>query len=479
MQYQGFCGPSNPSQSLIADAEVTKNWYVEAVESKAAPTGAALYPCPGQRTWATVTDVGWRGSIVANDRAFVVIGTGFYEIFATKLTTLRGRVTQDNNPATLSYNGLSGGQVLITSGTHAYCYVLATNTLTQVLTGEATQCGMMNARFLAFNIANGKVRLSALNDGTTWDPTLYFQRTLGSDPWQAMVVAPPEIWMIGTQTSEIWVNTSAFPQPFAPFGGAFFKWGTTATFSAGLAGDSVTWLGQTDGGAGTMVATTGSTPQPISNFAVENALKGYASLTDCELLVYRDGGHLFAGFSFPTGRGTWVYDFTLNAWHERESWVSAQNRYDAWHPRGHLYAFNTHLVGDRATGTISELSTAIGSDNGAPIRRIRIAPPLWASSRERLVVSRLGVRVEPGLGISSGQGSLPMMLLRTSEDAKTWSPERRTSAGAMGQYGAQIFWNRCGSSKDIWMPEISVTDPIPWRISGAEIDGTGFSRAGA
>jgi hypothetical protein len=31
----------------------------------------------------------------------------------------------------------------------------------------------------------------------------------------------------------------------------------------------------------------------------------------------------------------------------------------------------------------------------------------------------------------------------------------------------------------MWVPEITVTDPIPWRIMGAEIDGRGFFGQGA
>ena len=31
-----------------------------------------------------------------------------------------------------------------------------------------------------------------------------------------MIVAPPEIWLIGEQTGEVWYDSGAYPQPFAP-----------------------------------------------------------------------------------------------------------------------------------------------------------------------------------------------------------------------------------------------------------------------
>jgi len=37
-----------------------------------------------------------------------------------------------------------------------------------------------------------------------------------------------------------------------------------------------------------------------------------------------------------------------------------------------------------------------------------------------------------------------------------------------------VRWSRCGSSEKLWMPEVTVTDPIPWRLSAADVLGDGF-----
>jgi hypothetical protein len=482
--YNGFAGPSNPSQSLQADCERLINYYVERSESPAAPSGAALYPTPGQTTFATFPDIQPRAMWSQNGRAFKVVGTGLYEFFSDGSWTLRGTVALDNNLATISYNGTTGGQLFIAAGGNGYCYVLATNVLTQVLTGEATMGGMLNARFLAFNITNGKVRLSGLNDGTTWDPTLFFQRSQAPDPWQCMLVNPPEIWLIGEQTGEVWYDSGAFPQPFAPIPGAFFKYGTPAPFSAAVAGDYVVWLSRGRDGAGSVVAARGYSPQRISNFAIETALSNYQrsySITDCEVMPYEQEGHLFASFAFPTAKKTWAVDLSMGMlWGERGRWDSANQRFDVWGPRVHVYAFNKHLVGNRGGAAICTLDVTLGSEaDGSVIRRLRVAPPLWATSRERLIVDRLELKFESGLGLTSGQGSNPKVMLRTSTNAKTWGSEVMASAGALGDYGRRIVFRRCGSSEKLWVPEVTVTDPIPWRISGAEIDGSGFAQTQA
>lgn len=484
MRYPGFCGPSNPSQSVLADGERTVNWLYERVEAPSAPTGDALYPTPGFQPYLTVTDVGTRGGISVGGRAFVVIGAGVYEVFADQTAIRRGTVAQDSNPATVSSNGTTGGHLFLTSGGHGYCYVLATNTLTQVLTDDATMGGMINSRFLAFDGRTGIVRMSGLNDGLTWDPTLVFARSQAPDPWQAMIVRPPEIWLIGEQTGEVWYDSGAFPQPFAPISGALFPYGTPAPFSVVDAGDVITWVHKGRGGQGRIVAARGYSPSVISNYAVDTAIAGYArtsptSLANAEAFTYEDQGHTFAVFAFPDGPGTWAVDVQTGSWDERGAWNPTSGSYDVWAPRVHLYAFNKHLIGTRTTSTVSEMDVTFGSEpDGGVIRRLRIPPPLWASSRQRLVVSRLQLLAEPGLGLATGQGSDPMVMMRSSRDGKRWSSERMASAGKLGDYRRRIVWMRCGSSDGLWVPEITCTDPIPWRLSGADLEGTGLQAIG-
>src|SRR2546430_2561350 len=141
MKYQGFLGGSAPSTSPIATSERTVNFYVESIGTRGPQSKVALYPTPGQQAWITaansggvLTDVGGRGGIWTGARAFVAIGGGLYEVFADATITKRGSVAQDANVAQLAYNGPTGDELLIASGGNAYCYVLTTNVLTQVLT---------------------------------------------------------------------------------------------------------------------------------------------------------------------------------------------------------------------------------------------------------------------------------------------------------------------------------------------------------
>jgi hypothetical protein len=61
-------------------------------------------------------------------------------------------------------------------------------------------------------------------------------------------------------------------------------------------------------------------------------------------------------------------------------------------------------------------------------------------------------------------------MLRFSNDGgRTWSAELWRSAGKMGEYGRRVMWYRMGSARRRVF-EVSMTDPIQWRITGAYLE---------
>ena len=94
-------------------------------------------------------------------------------------------------------------------------------------------------------------------------------------------------------------------------------------------------------------------------------------------------------------------------------------------------------------------------------------------------MSRLELLLEVGLGTASGQGIDPKVMMRTSTNLKTWSHTQFASAGAQGAFGTRVFWTRLASADRVWVPEITVSDPIPWRIVGADVEGRNVQGQGA
>jgi hypothetical protein len=78
--------------------------------------------------------------------------------------------------------------------------------------------------------------------------------------------------------------------------------------------------------------------------------------------------------------------------------------------------------------------------------------------------------IETGVGLTVGQGSDPVVVLRWSNDGgHTWSNERTGHIGVQGAYDQRVLWNRLGHARDR-VYEVSGTDPVKIVITGAYLD---------
>jgi hypothetical protein len=472
-RFPGFAEGSHASRSILANNERTINWYPEQVGDK-----LVLYPVAGLRAWITTAFPTARAAFAENGRAFVVMANSFLEVLPSGTTVTRGTMFADTNPAQIVGNG-AGGQLLVASGGNAYCYALATNTLTLVLTWEAHQIGMLDGYFLAFNRTIGKLRYSKAGDGTTWDPLDYVVRSVASDNWIAMTVNQGRIWLIGEHSGEVWWHAGG-STIFAPIPSSQFSWGIVAPFSLLPVGDAVRWLSQTADGDGIIVSAKGYRPERISDHATEHAIAGYrrtASITDCEALTYQARGHTFTVFRFPTADATRVFDDVTGLWHERAVWDTTTAQWHVWRPRVHMLAFGQQVVGDAVTGILAILDETVSTDLDANIRRVRVLPTLHGDG-ERVFVDRIELYLEPGLAPQPGNVAAdPQVLLSLSYDGgKTWGNERRGSAGLVGQYHRRVAWPRCGSGWAV-TPMLTCSDPVPWNLIDCFVDASGMVAA--
>lgn len=467
MTFDAFVGPAYRVSNLIADQEALVNLYPERMESAGAKARMVLNPTPGVEAFAMVANIGGKGIFAMDNRAFAVIANQVYEIFADGTTAARGPVAVDTRPATISSNGDGGGQLFITSGGNGYCYDLTSNVLTLELTGTATMGGMLDGYFLALDTTSSTLYVSDLLDGTSWDPTQFAQRSAAPDPWLSMIVTRNYIYLLGEQTSEVWYDAGSFPFPFALAPGSSMPYGTAAVFGGAIVGAAVTWLSHNADGALQVVQARGFTPTVISQRGVEYALSTYARVDDAEVLTYQDGGHLFYILNLPDAEATWAYDQTEGLWHQRDTWDATTSSSSVWRAQSHAHAFDQHLVLDRMSGTIYQLSNTFPTDfDGHVIRRVRRAPGL-AEENRWLHYSRFELYLKTGIGTTTGLGSDPLVTLRTSNDGgRNWSAERQASAGALGATQTRVFWTRLGLARDRVF-EVVVTDPVSWQWVGA------------
>jgi hypothetical protein len=461
-----FCGGSYTAQAVVADAEVSVNLFPETNTAPGALSKTMLLPTPGLEHFATLPQGPVRGMFGQSGRMHAVGGMHLYHVASAGTVTDLGTMNFNNNIATMTTNGDGGDELLVISGDTGYVLNLTTNVLTNVVS-DVTIGAMLDGFFLALDVDTSTLKISDLLDGLTWDPLQIAQRSTASDPWKSMLVVGKNIWLFGEFTSELWYN-SGDSFPFAPFPGALIQQGIAATFAAAQVGNNVCWLAQNAQGMRTVVKAQGITTTKISTYAIDYKLSQMARVDDCETYAYQENGHTFLVLNFPSANTTIVWDDTEQQWHDRGDWDVVDNQFNVDRPRVHTAIYDEHLVGDRTSGAIYRMSTDIATNaDGDGIRRLRRSPGLQ-NEQTPMRFDALRLFLEPGLGLQAGQGSDPMICLRYSDDGgKTWSNELWRSVGAQGDYKHIVEWNRLGRSRYPRVWEVSMTDPIPWRILGA------------
>lgn len=461
-----FIGPAYRAQSLNASAQRAVNCYLE---SGADTAENALYGTPGTVLRATIGTGPIRGGIAAGGYAWFVSGNQVYRLSSSYVSRLCGSIISSSGPVSLSANDT---QIIIVDGVYGYLVDIAAATVAEITDEDfpdgVTQATYQDGFFIVAGNGSGQFFINETpNNGALWNGLDFASAEGSPDNTIAIVSSHRELWLVGSDSAEIWVNTGNADFPFERSGNAFIEHGCAAAFTLDKIDNTVFWLGSDSRGAGTVWRANGYTPQRISTHAIEYAISQYSKIDDAESFTYQDGGHLFYCLTFPTAVKTWVYDAATNEWHERAGFDESSGELNRWRPSCHVFSFGVHLVGDFENGNIYSMENDAYTDAGTPIKRIRTTQTL---SNQQLIqfFNLLQIQMETGIGLESGDD--PQLVLRYSDDAgHSWSNEKYCSLGKTGQYNARAVFRRLGCGRNrVW--EISTTDPVKFAVIGAVME---------
>lgn len=361
----GFIGGFGTVFSRNVGSEDTHNYIIESAPGlpKAQPNH---YSRPGIKPFCLTPDGPVRALFSQDGRTFAVGGNIFVEILASTVYIVRGYVSFDIQPATISSNGSGGFQLFIVSGNLGYTFDLRTNVFTQITdTDFPFPCLMgdfIDGYFVALKGQSNEFRFSKLEEGSTWDGLDVDQVSASSNQLVSMVVQNKEIWLAGTKTTEPWADVGVNNNPFQPVQGTQIQMGNAAPWSFIAFDNSVMFIGQNKDGSGIVWRMNGYTPVRVSNFAVENYLAELPRFDDAIAWTYQERGHLYYVLYLPQAIDTLVYDVSCQLWTKFNHWDDRAVQWIPFRGRCHAFGFGRHLVGDRETGQVYEMSQDILTD---------------------------------------------------------------------------------------------------------------------
>lgn len=304
--------------------------------------------------------------------------------------------------------------------------------------------------------AAGQWFISALYDSTVIHPLDCATAESSPDALLRVLVHNREVWLFGSDTTEPWQNTGASPFPFERVSGSILEKGTIAGRSPAKVDNSVFWLGSDK----IVYRAQGYQPVRISNFAVEEAIRDCSDVSDAFGMTYVMGGHTFYVLSFPTMNRTFAYDVATQVWHERASGTSLTPV--IWAVSCIESCWGKVLAGTNGINTttkVCQLDLDTYSEVGNPIRRVAVTPPFYANGNlESMPLIEL--ECELGVGLSTGQGEDPTVMVRFSDDGgATFSNQREASLRRMGDRINRAMVRRLGTFRQREV-EFSISDPV-------------------
>jgi hypothetical protein len=505
------------------------NLFPEATPEGSKDTGF-LNRAPGLRTLARV-GTGPIRAVWANqtrgEDAFVVSGSEFYSINTNYVARLIGNVT-GTGPVSIADNGI---QLFLACNPDGFIYNKATQVFQKITDPDfagAITVGYIDGYFV-FNQPDSQiVWVTTLLDGTSVDPLDFASAESAPDILLSLAVNNREVWLFGTNSTEVWYDAALPGFPLAPIQGAFNEVGCLAAYSVAKLDNSLFWLGADARGFGVVYRNQGYNALRVSTHAIEFAIQNYAVLNDAIAYTYQQEGHSFYVLTFPTAGKTWVYDVATGLWHERAGFKNGDY---TRHRSNCQMNFNQDIiVGDFENGNIYALDLDVYKDGTGIQKWLRSwrALPQGANNYKRTAQHTLQLDAETGVGLNlypeyevpetittqsglgiatanvglllteandflvtesgddigtdydvlittvhtAAPGYYPQAMLRWSDDGgHTWSNEHWSSMGQLGNYGKRIFWRRLGMTVKLRdrVYEVSGTDPVKVSIMAAEL----------
>jgi hypothetical protein len=369
-------------------------------------------------------------------------------------------------------------QLCVVDGVSGYVHTPATNGFVQI-----TDEYFLGASSLEYQDGYGLFSVpgsnqwffSAINNFLTGDPLDFYSKQALTDNISSIRSFKREPYIFGTDKgTELWYNaggdnSSAQNPTFARNTGGLINYGLAAPKAVDdMDGTVMTWLSRN----GQIIQAAGTTAGVKSNQMFDREVAGdgsllypgYSTIADCLTFSYRDQGHIFQQFTFPTADATWILDGTTGLLLKRQSY-KASGGYGRHRANCYIRHNNKHYVGDFENGKIYEMSAEYLDDDGHEINRVLYSHDI-NGGKSLISFPNIQVLVEAGHGLPAGAD--PQIGLEFSPDGgRTWSNMVNRSVGVTGQYQWQANWNELGSAYRR-MYRLTMTDPIIWKIIGID-----------
>lgn len=456
-------GGSYESRSRPLSAQSTVNFYPELQDDPFTQSKYVLQPFPGYKIFGSSSGVD-RGMLEHKGVLYKVSGTTLYSVSSTGTHTALGTVLGSGQ---CIMAGFGDYVEIATEQGKVYEYDLATVTEnTNVNLETPVSVSHLNQTAI-YDGDGGRFVVSQVGDATDINGLDYATAESSADSIIRGYSFQQKFWAFGSKTIEPWFFSGVGRPPLDRIDGGIVTIGLGAR--ASVANNDTYMYFLADDRRVYRISSVGQA-EPVSNIAISNAFEGYSTVDDATAFCYTMQGQNFYQINFPTEDKTWNFTESVGQWFET-SRSSSTGRSLA---NSHAFVYGKNLVADYRNSNIYEWDMDTFTENGLPMTRQRDTGPLHgglvgAPGRE-LELNRFELILERGVGILTGQGSDPVIMLQISVDGgRTFGTEFWAKIGKSAEFMQKVEWHGLGRFAE-GIIRIKTSDPVTYSIHSANAD---------
>lgn len=430
--------------------------------------GKAIYYTPGLNLKAGAqiqTDKKGRRLYKFNNFFYWVVGSKIYRVDSSLNANFLGDINTESGYVGITDNGK---EVIFVDGTGGWLWNTQTSSFTQIshvgFPSNPTDVGILGGRFVVNDAGSNVLAYSGIRDGTDWNALDEF--AIGEDEVVGIHALNDRLFIMGKKNTYLWYDAGDPVLPFRPVNTV--PYGCAAVGSIYESFGFLMWLSRDDDGVSSVVMTTGTQPQPVSNKPILTEFNRYETVDDATAFIYRnEQGHILYQINFTAENKSWACDLT-----ERNRWSAlTHNSKDRHLAEDHSFINGKHYVIDYSTSKLYHFSNEYITDDGVTIRRERI-PRIFSDPNNRYItINSITFDMKQGVGTPScGTSYDPVLRLRVSRDGGiSYGDELTAEIGKAGRGEYLTTFYRLGRARS-FVFKITMDNQVPFVLLNASIN---------
>ena len=471
-----FAGGFYTSDSMTISSQACVNLY-PVIEESASLSQETLRGTPGIELVVTAGSAANRGAHALNGTPYFVQGTELYRLESGETVTLCGTIAGTGRVSMAD----NGTQLMVcVPGGAGYIFTESPDTLTTIsdtdytTTNGAPQFVVYLDSYFVVTTDAKKFKISALNDGLTWDALDFGSAESSPDGVVTPVVFRNQLFIAGERTMEAFNNVGGAGFPFTRTG-LFLEQGVAGLFTIINAKNTFMFLGAGENEVPGIWMLAGNETTKVSTRAIDALLRVLttAERAAVHTWAYGQAGNYFVGFVLPTT--TIVFDLASQKWHERQSTylITGIITTTTWRGSSVVAGYGKLYVGDLVGSNLGNLTPDIYAEYSLEILRSFSTQP-FQNQQKPFSVPMVELTMESGVGVNDvlqAADEEPMVYFdQSTNGGKTWSEKRGRKIGRIGEYYRRTIWRRNGTPRRFVCYRFSLSSAVKVAVASLVAD---------